>query len=204
MENSSITLPKTKTGYKSFNKIIEVSKKLFAHNGYSSTSINEIIATAEIATGTFYNYFADKKAVYIYLLQDYGQKIKQRTREALEHAKTRQEIEREGLRAFIKFTIEDPLSYKIIWESLFVDEHLFESYYKDFSISYMKQLSKSQIKNEVDKDIDLETLSYVLMGIANFIGLQVQFKHNATEHDIERIIDNVMYILKNGMFGKNK
>ncbi|VEU82723.1 TetR/AcrR family transcriptional regulator [Acholeplasma hippikon] len=202
MENSSITLPKTKTGYKSFNKIIEVSKKLFASNGYSSTSINEIIAQAEIATGTFYNYFEDKKAVYIYLLQDYGQKIKQRTREVLENSNTRYEIERAGLKAFIKFTIEDPLSYKIIWESLFVDEHLFESYYKDFSISYMKQLAKSQIKNEVDQDIDLETLSYVLMGIANFIGLQVQFKHNATDHDIERIIDNVMYILKNGMFGK--
>lgn len=86
---------------------------------------------------------------------------------------------------------------------MFVDEHLFKSYYKDFSISYMKQLSKSQIKDEVDKNIDLETLSYVLMGIANFIGLKVQFKHNATEHDIERIIENVMYILKNGMFNKN-
>lgn len=202
MENSSITLPKTKTGYKSFNKIIEVSKKLFATNGYSSTSINEIIASASIATGTFYNYFEDKKAVYIYLLQDYGQKIKQKIREATEHSTTRYEIERNGLKGFIKFTLEDPLSYKIIWESLFVDEHLFESYYKDFAISYMKQLSKSQIKGEVDEKIDLETLSYVLMGVANFIGLQVQFKHNATEHDIEKICDHVMYILENGMFIK--
>lgn len=202
MENSSITLPKTKTGYKSFNKIIEVSKKLFATNGYSSTSINEIISSASIATGTFYNYFEDKKAVYIYLLQDYGKKIKYIIREALEQSETRYEKEKNGLKAFIKFTLEDPLSYRIIWESMFVDERLFANYYKDFAISYMKQLAKSQHLGEVDENIDLETLSYVLMGIANFIGLQIQFKSNATEHDIEQITNHVMYILENGMFIK--
>lgn len=202
MEHKPITLPKTKTGYKSFDKIIEVSKKLFATNGYSNTSINEIIASAEIATGTFYNYFSDKKAVYIYLLRDYSHQIKSKIRAAIDPNKTRYEIERDGLTAFIKFSLEDPLSYKIIWESLFVDEQLFANYYKDFAISYMKQLSKGQTSGAVNPNIDLETLSYILMGIANFIGLQIQFKYSASEHDIVKIVESVMELLQNGMFTK--
>jgi AcrR family transcriptional regulator len=42
-------------------EIIEVSKNLFATNGYTTTSIEQIISKAGIAKGTFYYYFKSKK-----------------------------------------------------------------------------------------------------------------------------------------------
>ncbi len=202
MNNPSIRLPKTKTGYKSFNKIIEVSKQLFVHKGYSSTSINEIIAESGVATGTFYIYFDDKRAVYDYLLKDYSHQIRRSINDAISKIDSRYEKERVGLKTFIQFAVKDRLSYRIIWESLFVDPALFKEYYMHFSLSYIHQLEHSVSNGEIDEKINLETLSYVLMGIANFVGLQVIFNDIKSEKEIDKITDQVMYILKNGMFKK--
>src|SRR5690554_7317179 len=114
--SEAIRLPKTKVGYKSFHRIIEVSKKLFAENGFLATSTNQIISEAKVAIGTFYIYFDDKRAVYDYLLNDYSKRIRKEIQSKVKDLPTRYEKEREGLRAFINFSLQDRLSYRIIWE----------------------------------------------------------------------------------------
>lgn len=112
---------------------------------------------------------------------------------------------RVSLKTYIKFALEDKLSYRIIWESLFIERELFINYYKNFAAVYMKQLEHALSKNEIDQSIDLETLAYSLMGIANFVGLQVVFKdedNNEQVNDeyIDFVTDQVMHLLKHGMF----
>lgn len=200
MDQLNYRLPKRKDGLKTFNRIINSGKKLFSKQGYQATSINEIIDKAKIATGTFYIYFDDKLALYVYLLQQYRLKIKEAINEGIKDATTRYEKERLGIKAFLKFAWQDPLSYRIIWESMFVNQKIFQEYYENFSKSYITNLNESVKDGEVDANIDLETLSYVLMGISNFVGLQVLFRDTLTDMDLEKIVDQVMYILKNGMF----
>lgn len=202
MNNEKYRLPKRKDGQKTFDHIIETAKKLFSKHGYQSISINEIIAKAKIATGTFYQYFDDKEALYIYILMQYRQSIRRTIREHIKDATTRREKERLGLKAFLNFAWKDPLAYRIIWESMFVDPNLFRDYYKTFSKDYIKQLEEAVEAGEVRDDLDLETLSYVLMGISNFVGLQVLFKDTLTQIDLDEIVDNVMVLLDNGMFRK--
>ncbi len=202
MDKMNYRLPKRKDGQKTFNKIINSGKKLFSKQGYQATSINEIIDKAKIATGTFYIYFDDKLALYVYLLHQYRAKIGEAINEAIKDATTRYEKERLGIKAFLKFAWQDPLSYRIIWESMFVDKDIFKEYYQNFSSAYVEKLSTSVVLGEVDAAIDLETLSYILMGISNFVGLQVLFRETLTDMDLDRIVDQVMYVLKNGMFNK--
>ena len=202
--NNSIRLPKTPAGFKTFNMIVEVSKILFSERGYLSTSINAIIEKAGIAAGTFYKYFNDKRAVYDYLLNDYSHQIRRKIASEIRNLSSRYEKERLGLKAFIKFALEDKLSYRLIWESLFVDKQHFIDYYSNFAKLYIRQLEKAVSSLEVDPLIDLETLAYVLMGISNFVGLQVVFKDTISEEELDYIVDQAMYILKNGMFAKPK
>lgn len=198
--NSNIRLPKTKVGYKSFYKIIEVSKELFRIKGVSTTSVNEIIEKAEVATGTFYNYFDDKIAVYKYLLDDYSAIIRKRINDAIRTVDTRYEKERISIKTFLEFAREDKLSYRIIWESLFIDQRLFVNYYTNFSNLYVNQLKTAVKASQVKDNIDLKTLSFMLMGIANFAGLQIVFKGDTTDEELDEITDQIMYVLKNGMF----
>lgn len=198
--DSNIRLPKTKVGYKSFYKIIEVSKELFRVKGVSTTSVNEIIEKAEIATGTFYNYFDDKLAVYKYLLDDYSTIIRKRIYDAIRTVETRYEKERIGIKTFLEFAREDKLSYRIIWESLFIDQRLFVNYYTNFSNAYVNQLAYAVKGGQIKDNIDLKTLSFMLMGIANFVGLQVVFEGDLSDEELDKITDQIMYVLKNGMF----
>jgi len=200
MDQVNYRLPKRIDGQKTFDQIIETGKKLFSKNGYQATSINEIIHKAGIATGTFYLYFDDKFALYSYLLAKYRKSIRKAISEGIANATSRYEKERLGLRAFLKFAWQDPLAYRIIWESMFVDKELFQEYYETFSHDYTRQLNHAVKSGEVRDDVDLETLSYVLMGISNFVGLQVLFRETLTDKDLDRIIEQVMKILDSGMF----
>ncbi len=200
MELKNVRLPKRKDGQLTFNKIIETAKKLFSINGYQATSINEIIEKSNIATGTFYLYFDDKFALYSYVLLQYRKAIRGAISHSIKDAKSRYEKERLGLKAFLVFAWKDPLAYRIIWESMFADKALFQDYYETFSHDYVRQLGLAVTNQEVRDDIDLETLSYMLMGISNFVGLQVLFKKNMSEKEIDRITHDVMKILKRGMF----
>ncbi len=196
--------PVTKQGISTFDHIIETAKKLFAEKGYNSTSINKIIQEAGIATGTFYIYFKDKLSLYEYILNDYKFKIRKHLNNAIKGYTTRYDIEYHGIKAFITFASQDILSYNIIWESLFVDRNLFIDYYSNFAKSYMHVLEHSKELNEI-RDIDLETLSYILMGIANFVGLQAIFKtveqgKPLDEEKIDKLVKIVMDVLSKGMF----
>ncbi|HBG33075.1 MAG TPA: TetR/AcrR family transcriptional regulator [Acholeplasmataceae bacterium] len=200
MNQANYRLPKRKDGQKTFEQIIDTAKKLFSKNGYQATSINEIIQKAGIATGTFYLYFDDKFALYSYVLAKYRKSIRRAISEGIAHATTRYEKERLGLRSFLKFAWQDPLAYRIIWESMFADKALFREYYETFSHDYVRQLDHAVKDGEVRNDVDLETLSYILMGISNFVGLQVLFRDTLSDEDLDRITDQVMKVLTSGMF----
>ena len=200
MNTLNYRLPKRKDGQKTFDHILLTAKKLFFKNGYQSTSINEIIERSGIATGTFYQYFDDKFALYSYLLNQYHHSMRNAISVAIKDATTRYEKERLGIRAFLKFTWKNPLAYRIIWESMFVDQKLFKEYYVTFSKDYMRQLGYASDAHEIRSDIDLETLSYILMGISNFVGLQVLFRDTLTDLDLDFLVDQVMNVLKDGMF----
>lgn len=49
-------------------RIINAALKEFARNGYGKASTNEIIKEAEIAKGSLFSYFNNKKELYLFLL----------------------------------------------------------------------------------------------------------------------------------------
>lgn len=204
MNKQEIRLPKTKVGQKSFKKIIKSGKTLFGKAGYNSTSINDIISKAKVASGTFYIYFDSKLALYLYLLDEYRLNIRRAANEATKNLINRYEMEKAGLKAFIMYVKEDPLAYKLVWESLFIDPEIFKEYYTNFAASYVHHLRPFVESGEIRDDIDLETVSYILMGISNFVGLQIVFKENATEKDVDSVVSESMKLLNEGIFKKSK
>jgi AcrR family transcriptional regulator len=50
------------------NEIIDICLREFAVNGYQNASLGNIIAKLDIAKGSFYRYFENKKSLYLFLL----------------------------------------------------------------------------------------------------------------------------------------
>lgn len=202
MSKAEYRIPKSPAGLKTFNKIVNTGKKLLAKNGFQATSINDIIAKSKIAAGTFYIHFDSKLALYLYILDLYKVSIRKASALATKGLTTRYDIERAGIKAFIMYAKKDSLAYRIIWESMFVDFDIFRHYYESFAEAYIKHLSDYVENKDLRSDINLETLAYVLMGISNFVGLQIIFKSDITDDQIDDIIDQAMMILDKGIFNQ--
>lgn len=196
-----VNLPKTKRGQKTLNKILKAAEELFYEKGYHSTSIIDITNKSNIALGTFYIYFKDKFNLYKYLLLIYSHEIRKAVAEKITESDSRYDKEKIGLYAFLNYMRVNKHVYNILWESLYIDKNIFVDYYESFSLRYIEGLRKSQQTGEVS-EVDLTVLSYVLMGISNFIGLKYVMFENAEDVDFEAVVDSVMDILENGMFKK--
>lgn len=192
--------PKTKKGQDTLDKILIETERLFSERGYYETSIKDITDAADVGTGTFYIYFDSKLSLYKVVLDEYGKSIRQYIAEHVKHSKNRKEAERMGLEAFINLVREKPSMYKVIWQALYIDEQLFIDYYKNFSKRYTEQIKAAQRAGEIVADYDPEVLSYMLIGISNFIGLRYAIFEN--DEDLEPIMDVIIDVLDKGMFTK--
>jgi len=56
-------------------EILSAAVKLFSEKGFHNVSMSEIAAAAEFATGTLYNFFASKEALFDELAQTCGDRI---------------------------------------------------------------------------------------------------------------------------------
>lgn len=191
--------PKTRVGLTKMNKLVEVAEELFTSKGFYQTSIADICKAAKTAVGTFYIYFESKTDIYHYMMNAYEREIKHKLAESIKDLDTRYEKEREGIKCFIRYAVEKPNVYNIIWGSLSVDRQLFINYYVSFAKSYTKALVKDADEMQ---DIDPTTVAYILMGISNFLGLRAMFE-NMSDEEIDKLVDeNLMPALSSGIFAK--
>lgn len=62
-------IPKQKRGIETKEKIVKSATKLFTEKGYYKTNARQIAARAEVAKGTFYSYFNNKKEVFAEIIE---------------------------------------------------------------------------------------------------------------------------------------
>ncbi|WP_191089552.1 TetR/AcrR family transcriptional regulator [Paenibacillus spiritus] len=67
--------PQQDRGVRTREAIIRAAMELFAEKGYLQTNSKHIAARAGVSTGSFYSYFADKKAVFLEVLQIYSEEL---------------------------------------------------------------------------------------------------------------------------------
>lgn len=56
-------------------QILAAARRVFARRGYAQSTIDDIVAEAGVARGTFYLYFEDKRAVFAELIDRFAQQI---------------------------------------------------------------------------------------------------------------------------------
>ena len=62
-------VPKQTRGIKTKEKIIKSAANLFTEKGYHQTNALQIAAAADVATGTFYSYFNNKREVFAEIIE---------------------------------------------------------------------------------------------------------------------------------------
>ena len=197
LKEKGLHAPKTRQGINKMQLLLDSAEKLFSQSSFFEVSVSDICKEAHTAVGTFYIYFDSKTDVYRYLVEYYKQQIKQVLSQSIAGCTTRAEMERVGIKCFVRYAVENPHVYNIVWGSLAVERQMFQDYYVSFAESYARALTRAADELKVK---DVTTIAYMLMGITNFLGLRAIFE-NMTEAQIDEALDKaIMPILEKGMF----
>ena len=98
--------------------ILDAAREVFAELGYEAAGVRDIVRRTDLASGTFYNYFPDKDAIFVALIAETGEEARRRVREARRSARTAAEFVEGGYRAFFEFIVEEPERFAFMRRNL--------------------------------------------------------------------------------------
>ena len=98
--------------------ILRAALEAFGELGYEGVAVRDIVRRTELASGTFYNYFPDKDAVFAALIADAATSARRRVQEARAGARDRAELIERGFRAYFEWVVEDPVRFAFLRRNL--------------------------------------------------------------------------------------
>lgn len=193
-------------------KIYEAAVEEFSRHPFKQASINRVVERADIAKGSFYQYFQDKKDLYKYLMDDIFQKKIAYLTPAL---KNPWELDcftliRELFRSGLSFAKENPKLAK-------VGQHLLNDSEKDTYHEVMEEKKSEGIqiykrileagveKGDVRQSVNLDIAAYLLYQLANSLTNDFMdiFSMEGEEFLLARVEDMIS-ILKYGIYDDKK
>lgn len=161
----------TPKGIETRQKLLRAAEEVFGKKGYFETSIVNISQQANVAQGTFYNYFPSKKDIFDELIRSYSRDLRSAIKEGMQNHTTYEEAQRNGFYAFFSWVKNHPNLYSIVQQAIVVDQELFRWYYGKLANGFLKSLAQGVEAGEF-KDLDQETVAYCLMSIGQFLGMR--------------------------------
>lgn len=165
-----IPLPATARGQRTRKALVDAAEAVFGELGYHNAGIVEITQRADVALGTFYLYFPDKKAIFVDLVRTLNARLRAAIRERVKDLDDRLEQEVVGFETFFEFVRSHRNLYRVILQAETVDDEVYRWHYRTLAEGYVRGLRRAQAAGQVRTDIDAETLAYMLMGMAESLG----------------------------------
>jgi len=201
-------------------RILDRALEEFASKPYSKASLSKIVSRAGIAKGSMYQYFEDKKDLFLYVFDLAG-------REKLEYIKGEIDPEADFFNLFhqtmlagTRFNLAHPQLSKVLANVMEPsgEEVLHEVYAKGQRMSFEfigQMIIRGQEQGTLRKDIDTRLLTYLVtsmfsLGLVEYIleDLNITMHEllknpeagrKITEEKVSRVVEQVVRFLRTGL-----
>lgn len=193
-------------------KILQAAIDEFVQYSYHQASINRIVEGAEIAKGSFYQYFEDKKDLFKYIIEKSAEKKLEYLGHILKALEALNffQIIRELYIAGIRFAKEHPKLSAIADRFMkdddrkLMEEILGDSKHKGQQL-FQGLLVQGIQKGEIDPEIDVELVAVLMMSMN--LSISEYFLKEKKKDDLMEmmdIVDKMLYVIKNGIKTKKE
>ena len=197
---SDIRMPKQKSAIEKRNKIIEKGFELMCENGYYNTSTPDIAKVSGVSTGIIYQYFNDKKDIFMEGVKNYANSIMFPMLAVLENENFHIDNFESLLNKMIDNFIDSHKFSKKAHEELIAMAHLDDDVAEIFKKSEFETTEKIVELLEINNIIlenPLEKVHIVYSIIDNFCHEIVYHKHKKINYDamkseVIKIIENIL------------
>lgn len=199
--------------------IINIALEEFATNTYKSASLTRIVERAGIAKGSMYQYFENKKDLYLYIIK-LAADIKLNTITKSINLSTDDffELYKELILASSNFDIEEPRYSLVINNGM---KEIDNKEIGNMALSLMEMSdnyilefvnnaqSKGQIRSDIPNDLIAFLISRISISLADYNMKKFNFNYEdivrkgeklpISNNELNLILDHIIKVLKNGL-----
>lgn len=168
----NVTAPSKREQKKRRNRatIIKAAKRIFLSSGYESTSIRDIIRETPLATGTFYNYFPDKEALFRTIVTENILSLTADLHKARSSANNTEQFVSTAYLAYFEHIANDPMTYEIIRQNSSIVNQLYTSSEMKAARESLYSDVRDAINSGILPPIDADYLAAAFLGVGYEMG----------------------------------
>ncbi len=182
-------------------EIFDAASELFAQEGYANVSMRKIAEKIEYSPTTIYLYFKDKNELLKYICEETFAKLGKQIREISEPETDTVEALRKGLHAYIRFGLEHPNHYEVVFNMPIFNEPHDEKYEYEGSMGqrtfdYLRSQVSACVKAGKLKKGDVDTMSQMLWagihGVVSLLNNHLDFPFVEREKLVGELVETMI------------
>ncbi|MCK4315317.1 MAG: helix-turn-helix transcriptional regulator [Anaerolineae bacterium] len=180
-------------------RLMETALRLFREHGYDATTVEEITEAADVAKGTFFNYFETKEAILPALA---GLRLQQLEESLLpEHGAPASPVAR--VKLALRLVAEDPLSDPALTRRLFAAGMRHQGMRPVHALMKLlsEQVRQAQAAGEISADLDPIHVGGMLRAL--FFQQVIVYHHGYRPASLPETLDTMVNLLLDGIAGPN-
>jgi AcrR family transcriptional regulator len=155
--------------------ILAAGRTVFGELGYGAASVRDIVRGTDLASGTFYNYFPDKEAIFRALVEDTGAEARRRVRAARARARSLGELVEDAYRAYFEFIVENPARFAFLRRNTAAIRALFGDAVLPAAVGELADDLRS--REDLPPGLDIDYGAHVMVAVALELGERLVERH---------------------------
>jgi AcrR family transcriptional regulator len=96
-------------------QLLDVALAVFAERGFHPTSMNDLAEAAGVTKPVLYQHFGSKRELYLELLEDVGDRLRDAIGKATSEASTPREQVQRGFAAYFRFVADNEAAFQVLF-----------------------------------------------------------------------------------------
>ncbi len=194
-------IPTQKRSIEKRNRIIEKGFELICEKGYYNISTPDIAEAAGVSTGIIYQYFNDKKEIFIEGVKNYSNTIMFPMLTILKNKKIKFDTTEHLLKDMIESFIKNHTISKKAHEELMAMSHLDDdvaNIFKESELETTHKIVETLKYNNIELENPIEKIHIIIGIIENLCHEIVYHKHNKINYETmqDEVIKAIINLLK--------
>ena len=152
-------------------RLFDAATKIVGELGYAETSVTRITEAAGVASGTFYNHFENRQALFDELLPTLGMEMAKYIQSKTEGIAPESERELARFAVFLEYLDLNPGFSRILNEAEFCAPRAFQKHMDNMARPYRRMLREARERGELDTftDDEIEVIVEILLGARSYL-----------------------------------
>lgn len=182
-------------------RLFDAAVSIVGEGGYATATVSQITNRANVAQGTFYNYYSSRQDLMDQLLPNLGKEMIDFIKENVKGASRDPAVlEEKRFRAFFDFLIKRPHFMRILYEAALFAPKGYARHMQNVTKNYVRALGNGNSAGRFSPE-ELEVVAILLMGARSYLGYAFAFDGDRVHQPTDAVFTAYGKLMRHGLFG---